>query len=123
MKHLVAVGLGFAVAGCVPTTYTSLAMGCSESIGQPISERIAALGPPATVIRISPTLVGYIFKGKETAFFGGERYYTVNYISRSEKHHTPIYPVTTTCRGTFIVNAPSDATPIAQRIIVDVQTY
>lgn len=121
MKRLMfTVGWAVAAGGCVPTTYETFAVTCSDYIGRPVSERIAALGPPEAVYRISPTLLGYVFETSETTFHGGHTYYTVNYMVGADKHRAPIYPVTTTCRGTFVVAAPSDATPASQRIIVDV---
>lgn len=122
MKRLIILaGLATGVAGCVPTTHQTVAVTCSDYIGRPISERIAALGPPKAVYRVSPTRLGYVFEASETTFHGGHVYYTVNYMSAgADQHRTPIYPVTTTCRGTFVVLAPSEATPISQRIIVDV---
>jgi hypothetical protein len=119
-KLALVVGVAASAAGCVPTTHDALAVSCSEYIGRPISERVAALGPPRTVYRISPTRLGYVFEAKETVLAGGHRYYTVNYMIGADKHRTPIYPVTTACQGTFVVNAPSDVTPISQRIILDV---
>lgn len=118
--HLVIAGLALANAGCAPTIHETLAVSCSEYIGRPISERIAALGPPKAVYRINPTQIGYVFEGRETALVGGETYYTVNYMVGVDRHRTPIYPVTTTCQGVFVVRAPTDALPISQRIIVDV---
>jgi hypothetical protein len=111
-----AIGAG----GCVPTTHETLAVSCSDYIGKPISARIAAWGPPRTVYRISPTQIGYIFESKQTAFIGGEPYYTVNYLIGADKHRTPIRKVTTVCSGVFVVNAPSDAMPVTERIVVDV---
>jgi hypothetical protein len=111
-----AIGVG----GCVPTTYETLAVSCSDYIGKPISARIAAWGRPRTVYRISPTQIGYIFESKQTAFIGGEPYYTVNYLIGADKHRTPIRKVTTVCSGVFVVNAPSDAMPVTERIVVDV---
>jgi hypothetical protein len=119
-KPIFLLVLASSVAGCVPTTRETLAVTCSEYIGRPISERIAAIGPPKIVRRVSPTQLGYVFEASETTFHGGHPYYTVNYLVGSDKHRTPVYPVTTTCRGTFVVLAPSDATPVSQRIIVDV---
>jgi hypothetical protein len=119
-NHLVIAGLVLASAGCAPTIHETLAVSCSEYIGRPISERIAALGPPKAVYRINPTQLGYVFEARETALVGGETYYTVNYMVGVDRHRTPIYPVTTTCQGVFVVRAPSDATPISQRVIVDV---
>jgi hypothetical protein len=112
----VAIGAG----GCVPTAHETLALSCSDYIGKPISARIAAWGPPRTIYRIDPIQVGYIFESRQTTFIGGEPYYTVNYLIGADKHRTPIRPVTTTCNGVFIVRAPSDATPISERIVVDV---
>lgn len=111
-----AVGAG----GCVPTTHETLALSCSDYIGKPISARIAAWGPPRTAYRISPTQVGYIFERTQTAFVGGEPYYTVNYMIGADKHYKPIHRVTTSCTGVFVVRAPSDTTPISERIIIDV---
>lgn len=98
--------------------HETVTVSCSEYIGRPISERIAALGPPHAVYRISPTQVGYVFETKETAFVGGHTYYTVNYMTGADRHRTPIHPLTRTCRG-FVVHAPS-AAPISERIIIDV---
>lgn len=103
----------------MPTTYHTAQVSCADFIGRPIAERIAALGPPRAVYRISPTEVGYVFETQETAYVGGEPYYTVNYLVGADRHRRPIHPVTTTCRG-FVVSAPSGATPVSQRLIVDV---
>ncbi len=118
-RMLAAVGMALGAAGCVPTTYETMSVSCSDYIGRPISERIAALGPPQATYRINPTEIGYVFETKETAFVGGHAYYTVNYMTGADKHRTPIRPVTTKCRG-FVVRAPSAATPVSERIIVDV---
>ncbi|WP_150117639.1 hypothetical protein [Microvirga vignae] len=120
MKRIsVVVGVALGAAGCAPTVHETMTASCSDYVGRPISERIAAFGPPQAVYRISPTELGYVFETKDTTFVGGETYYTVNYMIGADRHRTPIYPVTTKCRG-FVVRAPSSATPIAQRIIVDV---
>jgi hypothetical protein len=111
------VALG--AAGCVQTVHEPLAVSCSDYVGRPISERIAALGPPQSVYRISPTELGYVFETKETALVGGYTYYTVNYLVGADRHHTPIFPVTTKCRG-FVVSAPLASTPVSERVIVDV---
>ncbi|WP_157961413.1 hypothetical protein [Microvirga flavescens] len=110
-----------ALSGCAPTTYSNLAMACSEHVGKPISERIAALGPPAAIVRLSPTQVGYKFVSTATIYLGGDVYYTVNYMRGADANRTPIYPVTGTCRGMFVVNAPSDAMPLTKRIIIEVR--
>ncbi len=121
MYKIIAVfAVSFSLGGCVATTHETLAVSCSEYIGQPIAHRIAAFGPPKRVYRISPTQVGYIFESRETTYVGGYPYYTVNYLTGADKHHTPVRPVTTTCQGLFIANAPSDATPVSQRIVIDV---
>ena len=115
----VVVGAALGAAGCVPAAQETVKFSCSDFIGRPISERIAALGPPQAIYRISPTELGYVFETKETTFVGGHTYYTVNYLVGSDRHRTPIYPVTTKCRG-FVVRAPSSATPASERIILDV---
>lgn len=119
-KLLTAIACSIGLAGCVPATQQTLAVSCSEYIGKPIASRIAALGPPQRVYRINEAQMGYIFEARETRFVGGEPYYTVNYMIGADKHHTPVRPVTTTCKGVFVVRAPSDTTPVSQRIIVDV---
>jgi hypothetical protein len=116
----VTLAAAIGVGGCVPTTHETLAVSCSDYIGKPISARIAAWGPPRTVYRISPTQIGYIFESKQTAFIGGEPYYTVNYLIGADKHRTSIRKVTTVCSGVFVVNVPSDAMPVTERIVVDV---
>jgi hypothetical protein len=118
-KLVLVIGLAASAAACVPTTHETLAVTCSDYIGRPISERIAALGPPKTVYRINPTQLGYVFETRQTTLEGGHPYYTVNYMVGVDKHRTPIYPVTTTCKG-FIVASVSEAAPISHRIIVDV---
>ncbi|WP_139165461.1 hypothetical protein [Microvirga guangxiensis] len=118
-RTIVAMGMALGAAGCVSTTHETVTVSCTDYIGRPISERIAALGPPQATYRINPTEIGYVFDTKETAFVGGHTYYTVNYMVGADKHRTPIRPVTTRCRG-FVVQAPSAATPVSQRIIVDV---
>jgi hypothetical protein len=119
-KLSIALAIALGAGGCVPTVHETLAVSCSDYIGKPISARIAALGPPRTVYRIDDTRVGYVFESRETTFIGGEPYYTVNYMVGADKHRTPIRPVTTTCHGIFVARAPSDATPVSQRIVVDV---
>jgi hypothetical protein len=116
----VTLAAAIGVGGCAPTAYETLALSCSDYIGKPISARIAAWGPPRTVYRISPTQIGYVFESRETTFIGGEPYYTVNYMIGADKHRTPIRKVTTICSGVFVVNALSDATPVTERVIVDV---
>ncbi|MBZ6076177.1 hypothetical protein [Microvirga puerhi] len=121
MRNLATVaGLTTLLAGCAYEPRGALAMACSDYIGRPISERIAAYGAPQTVVRLSPTEVGYTFVAKTTTYSGGDVYYTTNYMVGSDAHRTPVYATTTTCRGTFVTRAPSDAIPVEQRIIVDV---
>jgi hypothetical protein len=100
--------------------YETVEMSCSEYIGEPISSRIAAFGPPNSVYRISATQVGYVFKTKETAYAGGEPYYTVNYMTGADKHRTPVRKISRSCHGVYVVHAPSAALPASERIIVDV---
>ncbi len=120
-RLLAAIACSMGVGGCLPfTTQQTLAVACSEYIGKPVTSRIAALGPPQTVYRINESQVGYIFEARETSYVGGEPYYTVNYMIGADKHHTPVRRVTTTCKGVFVVRAPSDTMPVSQRIIVDV---
>jgi hypothetical protein len=119
-KCAAVAGLALYAAGCTPTLHESLAVSCAEHVGRPISERIAALGPPKNVYRIDPTRIGYVFETTETVLVGGEPYYTVNYMVGVDRHRTAIRPVTTRCQGVFVVRAPSDATPVSQRIVVDV---
>jgi len=95
-------------------------MTCSGYIGRPISERIAAFGPPRTVVRLSSTQVGYYFEASETVVAGGEPYYTVNYMVGVDRHRMPFYKAKRTCRGTYVVHAPFDTMPASERIIVDV---
>jgi hypothetical protein len=113
---LIAAGVG----GCVTPAYEAVEMSCSDYIGKPIASRIAALGPPRSVYRINATQVGYVFKTKATAYAGGEPYYTVNYLTGADKHHTPVRKITRVCHGVYVVDAPSDAIPASERIIVDV---
>ena len=119
-RSLAAITCFMGLSGCVPVTHETLAVSCSEYIGKPISSRIAAMGPPQTVYRINSLQVGYVFEAQETRYVGGVPYYTVNYMTGADKHRTPIRPVTTTCKGVFVVRAPSDATPVSERIIIDV---
>lgn len=116
----VTLATAIGVSGCVPTTHETLTLSCADYIGKPISARIAAWGPPRTIYRISPTQVGYIFESTQTTFIGGEPYYTVNYMIGADKHRTPVRKLTTVCSGLFVVNAPNDATPVTERIVVDV---
>lgn len=115
---VVSVALG--AGGCVSTVQETVSFSCADFIGRPISEqRIAALGPPQAVYRITPTEVGYVFETKDTVLAGGGTYYTVNYMTGADRHRAPIRPVTTKCRG-FVVQVPSPAAPITERVIVDV---
>jgi hypothetical protein len=108
------------VGGCMPPAYEAVEMSCSDYIGKPISSRIAAYGPPTSVYRINSSQVGYVFKTKTTAYVGGEPFYTVNYLTGADKHHTPVRKITRVCHGVYVVHAPSDAIPASERIIVDV---
>lgn len=117
-RTLIVTGLALATGGCASTVVEeTVSYSCSEYIGRPISERIAALGPPQAVYRITPTEVGYVFETKDTVLVGGETYYTVNYMIGSDKHRLPIRRLTTRCRG-FVVRVPTPATPVSERIIV-----
>ncbi|MBF9233363.1 hypothetical protein [Microvirga alba] len=116
---ILVVGLAANLGACAPILSGPVAVSCTEFIGQPISERSAAYGPPQAVIKLSPTQVGYNFESKETTFAGGEVFYTVNYMVGSDEHRLPIYPTTTVCRGTFVVRAPSDVSLLNQGVIVD----
>lgn len=122
VKRLILVaGLATSLGACAPILSGPVTVSCSEFIGRPISERVAAYGPPKSVIRLNPTQVGYNFVAEETSFAGGEVYYTVNYMVRADAHRLPIYPTTTVCSGTFVVRAPSDATALSHGVIVDVR--
>lgn len=100
------------------TAEQTVSYSCADFIGRPISERIAAFGPPRSIYRITPTEVGYVFETKDTVLVGGETYYTVNYMIGADKHRMPVRTLTTKCRG-FVVRAPSPATPVSERIIVN----
>ena len=113
---LIATGVG----ACMPPTFEAVEMSCSDYIGNPISSHIAAYGPPKSVYRINATQVGYVFKTKSTAYVGGEPFYTVNYLTGADEHHTPVRKIARVCQGTYVVLAPSDATPVSERIIVGV---
>lgn len=117
---LVVLVTALGIGGCTTATFEAAEMSCSDYIGKPISSRIAAYGPPTSVYRISATQVGYVFKTKTTAYVGGEPFYTVNYLTGADKHHTPVRKITRICHGTYVIHAPSDALPISERIIVDV---
>lgn len=119
-KLAVVAALALLTTGCAYDPQGELAMTCSDYIGRPISDRIAAYGAPQTVVRLSPTEVGYTFFTKTTTYSGGGAYYTVNYMVGSDAHRTPVYATTTTCRGTFVVRAPSDSVPIEERVIISV---
>jgi hypothetical protein len=116
----VALGVSLAIvaSGCAKNIHEAVAVSCFEYIGRPISERVAALGPPKFRYRIDATRVGYAFEASETQFIGHERYYSVNYLTGVDNHRTPIRAATTTCRGTFVVR--DDGLPGSQRIIVDI---
>jgi hypothetical protein len=111
----------FSVGGCTTAAYESAEMSCSDYIGKPISSRIAAYGPPTSVYRINASQVGYVFKTKTTSYVGGEPYYTVNYLTGADKHHTPVRKVTRVCHGVYVVHAPLDTIPVSERIIVSVK--
>jgi len=115
----VVVSVALGAGGCVPEGQETVSFSCADFIGRPISEPIAALGPPQAIYRITPTELGYVFETKDTTFLGGETYYTVNYLTGADRHRAPIYSVTTKCRG-FVVRTPSPATPVSQGMIVDV---
>lgn len=117
---LALVAIAFGVGGCTTPSYEAAEMSCSEYIGKPISSHIAAYGPPTSVYRINPGQVGYVFKTKTTAYVGGEPYYTVNYLTGADKHHTPVRKITRVCRGTYVAHAPSDTMPVSERIVVEV---
>jgi hypothetical protein len=102
-------------------TYEATEMSCSDHIGKPISSPITAYGPPTSVYRINSSHVGYVFKTKTTAYVGGEPFYTVNYLTGADTHHTPVRKITRVCDGVYMVHAPSDAIPVSERIIVAVR--
>jgi len=116
---LLATALG--AGGCTTASYESAEMSCSEYIGSPISAHIAAYGPPTSVYRINASEVGYVFKTRTTAYVGGEPYYTVNYLTGADKHHTPVRKLTRVCEGVYVVHAPSDAIPVSERVIVGIR--
>ena len=118
---LVLLATALSVGGCTTVTYEAAEMSCSDYIGKPISSRIAAYGPPTSVYRINSTEVGYVFETKTTAYVGGEPYYTVNYLTGADKHHTPARTITRICQGVYIVHAPSDTMPVSERTIVAVR--
>ncbi|QFU15651.1 hypothetical protein [Microvirga thermotolerans] len=121
MKKLAVVaGLALPTVGCAYPPQGALVMSCSDYIGRPISEPIRAYGAPQTVVRISPTEVGYSFVTKTTTYSGGDVWYTTNYMVGVDTHRAPVYATTTACRGTFITRAPSDVVPVEERIVVDV---
>jgi hypothetical protein len=111
----------FCVGGCTTATYESAEMSCSDYIGKPISSRIAAYGPPTSVYRINSSQVGYVFETKTTSYVGGKPYYTVNYLTGADKHHTPVRKMTRVCHGVYVVHAPSDAMPVSERTIMSVR--
>ena len=117
----VLLATALSIGGCTTATYEAAEMSCSDYIGKPISSRIAAYGPPTSVYRINSSQVGYVFKTKTTTYAGGEPYYTVNYLTGADKHHTPVHKITRVCHGIYVVHAPSDAMPVSERIIVGVQ--
>ena len=118
---LVLIATALSIGGCTTATYEAAEMSCSDYIGKPISSRIAAYGPPTSVYRINSSQVGYVFKTKTTTYVGGEPYYTVNYLTGADKHHTPVRKITHVCHGVYVVHAPSDTMPVSERIIVGVQ--
>lgn len=118
---LALLAAAFSVGGCTTATYEPAEMSCSDYIGKPISSRIAAYGPPTSVYRINSTQVGYVFEAKTTTYVGGEPYYTVNYLTGADKHHTPVRKMTRVCHGIYVAHAPSDAMPVSERVIVAVR--
>lgn len=119
-RFLALLVTALSVGGCT-TTYEAAEMSCSDYIGMPISSHIAAYGPPTSVYRINSSQIGYVFKTKTTAYVGGEPYYTVNYLTGADKHHTPVRKITRICHGTYVVHAPSDAIPTSEQIIVGIR--
>jgi hypothetical protein len=111
----------FSVGGCTTAIDETAEMSCSDYIGKPVSSRIAAYGPPTSVYRINSRQVGYVFKTKTTTYVGGEPFYTVNYLTGADKHHTPVRKITRVCHGTYVVHAPSDSMPVSEQIIVGVR--
>jgi hypothetical protein len=117
---LVLLATALSIGGCTTATYEAAEMSCSDYIGKPISSRIAAYGPPTSVYRINSSQVGYVFKTKTTTYVGGEPYYTVNYLTGADKHHTPVRKITRVCEGIYVVHATTDAIPVSERVIVNV---
>ena len=115
------LAVAFATNGCTTATYETAEMSCSDYIGKPISSRIAAYGPPTSVYRINSSQVGYVFNTKTTTYLGGEPYYTVNYLTGADKHHTPVRKMTRVCHGVYVVHAPLDTMPASERVIVAVR--
>ena len=118
---LASLAIALGVGGCTTATYEAAEMSCSDYIGKPISSRIAAYGPPTSVYRINASQVGYVFETKTTSYVGGEPFYTVNYLTGADKHHTPVRKFTRVCHGVYVVHAPSDAMPVSERIILGVR--
>jgi hypothetical protein len=119
--NLALLATALSIGGCTTVTYEAADMSCSEYIGKPISLRIAAYGPPTSVYRINASQVGYVFKTETTAYMGGEPFYTVNYLTGADKHHTPVRKLTRICEGVYVVHAPSDVIPVSERVIVGIR--
>jgi hypothetical protein len=119
--NLALLATALSIGGCTTASYEAADMSCSEYIGKPISSRIEAYGPPTSVYRINASQVGYVFKTETTAYVGGEPFYTVNYLTGADKHHTPVRKITRVCHGVYVVHAPLDTTPASERIIVAVR--
>ncbi|MBM1169502.1 hypothetical protein [Microvirga arabica] len=118
---LALLATALSVGGCTTASYEAAEISCSDYIGKPISSRIAAYGPPTSVYRINASQVGYVFETRATTYVGGEPFYTVNYLTGADKHHTPVRKITRVCHGVYVVHAPSDALPVSEQIIVGIR--
>lgn len=122
MKAVIVFSLACGLAACGSTVRERLTSAQQKFLGRPITDRIAALGPPETVVRTSPTQVAYTFALHGQTVSGGNVTYTPSYFGGVYANRAPLSVTGTVCRATFVVRAPNDAMPIYQRVIEDVQS-
>ncbi len=106
---LVSVGLAIALGGCVTPSPEENAALTAAWAGRPITDALQALGPPETLVRLSPTQVGYTFARSETV---GQAPGATPVATSAPAPYRTI-----TCRVTFVTTTPQDTLPEARRII------
>lgn len=120
---LLLAGIGFTTTAC-GLSEKRLQRVKDKYVGTPITERIAALGPPENILRISPTEIAYTWSETQAHAAGGTSTYVPNpWLGGGQVYRTPTTVTTSVCRVIFVVHAPNDSLPEYDRRIVDVRAH